>query len=211
MAKQTSNNNGSGEDHLKVSEDPLKVSEERVVNDALLGYLQGELGLSEMEAFEAAAVRNPEHAETVRAYSELLDSLTNLLPAMEPAMGTDVRSKILSITDEKPISKVIRANGGDWVDSGMPGFEFKLLFQDPDTKKSTVLARIAAGARMPHHRHQGSEECLIIQGSLWTDGVLLEAGDFILTQDQTEHEDTWSPNGALALIKTYLSDQILVA
>ena len=96
-----------------------------------------------------------------------------------------------------------------WVDSGMPGFEFKLLFQDPDTKKSTVLARIAAGARMPHHRHQGAEECLIIEGSLWTDGVLLQAGDFIVTQDQTEHEDTWSPNGALALIKTYLEDEVL--
>ncbi len=165
-----------------------------------------------MEAFEAAAVRNPEHAETVRAYSELLDSLTNLLPDVEPPVGPDVRSKILSIADEKPISKVIRSNGGEWVDSGMPGFEFKLLFQHPDTKKSTVLAsHWLAGARMPHHRHQGSEECLIIQGSLWTDGVLLEAGDFILTQDQTEHEDTWSPNGALALIKTYLSDEILAA
>jgi quercetin dioxygenase-like cupin family protein len=195
MAEQKSQNNGS--------------SKERIVDDALIGYLQGELRLPDMEAFEAAAVHDPEQLETIRVYSELLDSLTDLLPDAEPPIGDDMRTRIMSIADSKPISQVIRVHEGQWIDSGMPGFEFKLLYQDPQTKKSTVLARIAAGARMPHHRHQGAEECLIIEGSLWTDGVLLEAGDFIITQDQTEHEDTWSPHGALALIKTYLEDEIL--
>ncbi len=197
MAEQNTSHNGDGK--------------ERSAEDALLRYLQGELGLSDMEAFEVAAVQNPEHIETVRAYSELLDSLTNQLPDSELSLEPIMRDRIMSIADKKPISQVVRAGGGEWVESGMPGFEFKLLFQDPDTKKSTVLARIAAGARMPHHRHQGSEECLIIEGSLWTDGVLLQAGDFIVTEDQTEHEDTWSPNGALALLKTYLSDEILTS
>ena len=195
MAEQKSQNNGSDDG--------------RIIEDALLGYLQGELRLPDMEAFEAAALHDPEQIETIRAYSELLDSLSDLLPEAEIPAGADLRARILSIADSKPISQVIRANEGQWIDSGMPGFEFKLLFQDPETKKSTVLARIAAGARMPHHRHQGAEECLIIEGSLWTDGVLLQAGDFIVTQDQTEHEDTWSPHGALALIKTYLEDEIL--
>jgi len=195
MAEKTSSYNGDGK--------------ERVIDDALLGYLQGELGLPEMEAFEAAAARNPEQAETVIAYSELLDSLTNLLPETEMPVGSYERERIISIADAKPISQVIRAADGEWIESGMPGFQFKILFEDPDTKKKTVLARIAAGARMPHHRHEGAEECLLIEGSLWTDGVLLLPGDFIVTQDQTEHEDTWSPNGALALLKTYLEDEIL--
>jgi quercetin dioxygenase-like cupin family protein len=195
MAEQTSHNNGSGLEH--------------VIDDALLGYLQGELGLSEMEAFESAAAQNPEYAKTVRSYSNLLDLLSDRLADVAPPIATDVRARILSTVAKQRISQVIRAAEGEWVESGMPGFEFKLLFQDPDTNKSTVLARIAAGARMPHHRHKGTEECLIIEGSLWTDGVLLQAGDFIVTQDQTEHEDTWSPAGALALIKTYLEDEIL--
>jgi quercetin dioxygenase-like cupin family protein len=202
MSAQKSPNNGSGQD-------PLKGAQGRVTDDVLLGYLQGEIRLPAMEAFEANAVHDPEQIETVRVYSELLDSLTEMLPEAELPLGDDMRARIMSIADTKPISQVIRAHEGQWVNSGMPGFDFKLLYQDPETKKSTVLARIAAGARMPHHRHQGAEECLIIEGSLWTDGVLLEAGDFIVTQDQTEHEDTWSPNGALALIKTYLEDEIL--
>ncbi len=202
MAEQKQQSNGNGQD-------PLRGMEPRISNDALLGYLQGELRLPDMEAFEAASVNDPEQMESIRVYSELLDSLTDLLPEPEMPIGDDMRTRIMSIADSKPISQVIRAHQGQWIDSGMPGFEFKLLYQDPESKKSTVLARIAAGARMPHHRHQGTEECLIIEGSLWTDGVLLESGDFIVTQDQTEHEDTWSPHGALALIKTFLEDEIL--
>jgi anti-sigma factor ChrR (cupin superfamily) len=197
MAEQKSNNNGSGF--------------ERVIDDALIGYLQGEIGLQEMEAFEAAAARNTESAETVTAYSELLDSLTNQLDSAVPPIESDMRSRIISIAEKKPISKLTRAADGEWLESGMPGFQFKILFEDSGTKKKTVLARIAAGARMPHHRHQGAEECLIIEGSLWTDGVLLLAGDYIVTLDQTVHEDTWSPNGALALLKTYLEDEILAS
>jgi quercetin dioxygenase-like cupin family protein len=205
MAEQKSQTNGSSNDPLK------KVSEEHVIEEVFLRYLQGELGLEEMEAFEYAAARDPEQAETIRAYSKLLDTLRNLLPEVDLSNEGRIRSRIMSIPNRKPVSKVVRADEGEWIDSGMIGFEFKLLFVDPDTKKSTVLARIAAGARMPHHRHQGAEECLIIEGSLWTDGVLLQTGDFIVTEDQTEHEDTWSPNGALALLKTYLSDEILTA
>jgi anti-sigma factor ChrR (cupin superfamily) len=201
MAEQKSHNGSS--------QDPLKGSEERVIEDVFLRYLQGELALSEMEAFEKAAARDPEQAETVRAYAELLVTLKMLLPDSELSDQPEMRARIMSIPDRKPVSQVVRATEGEWISSGMMGFEFKLLFVDPDTKKSTVLARIAAGARMPHHRHRGTEECLIIEGSLWTDGVLLQAGDFIVTQDQTEHDDTWSPNGALALLKTYLSDEIL--
>jgi quercetin dioxygenase-like cupin family protein len=195
MAEQTSNNNGSGF--------------ERVIDDALLGYLQSEIGLPEMEAFELAAARNPERAETVLAYNALLDSLADELDDVAPPIGTSARARIMSFVESKPISQVIRAADGQWTETGMSGFQFKLLFKDPETKKMTVLARIAAGGRMPPHRHQGAEECLIIEGSLWTDGVLLLAGDYIVTQDQTVHEDTWSPNGALALLKTYLEDVIL--
>jgi anti-sigma factor ChrR (cupin superfamily) len=182
---------------------------ERVIDDALIGYLQSEIGLTEMEAFELAAARNPERSETVLAYNALLDSLADELDDVAPPIGPGARARIMSYAESKPISQVIRASDGEWIESGMPGFQFKILFEDPDTKKKTVLARIAAGARMPHHRHQGAEECLLIEGSLWTDGVLLLPGDFIVTEDQTEHEDTWSPNGALALLKTYLEDEIL--
>jgi anti-sigma factor ChrR (cupin superfamily) len=195
MAEQTSHNNGS--------------NDERIIDDALIGYLQGELGLPEMEAFESDAARNPERGETILAYSKLLDTLTDRLSEIEPPLLPEVRARVMAIPGAKPISHLIRTAEGEWIDSGMPGFEFKLLFQDPETKKSTVLARIAAGARMPHHRHEGLEECLIIEGSLWTDGILLQAGDYIVTQDQTEHEDTWSPNGALALLRTYLMDELL--
>lgn len=184
-------------------------NEERIVDDALLAYLQGEPDLPAMEAFENAAVRNPEHSETIVAYSAMLDSLSGALSDVVPPMSGSLRGRVLSIADEKPISKVVRMTEGEWLPSGMPGFDFKVLFQHPETKRYTVIARIAPGGRMPHHRHRGMEECLIIKGSLWTDGVLLKEGDYIVTEDGTEHEDTWSPDGALALLTTFLDDEIL--
>jgi anti-sigma factor ChrR (cupin superfamily) len=174
-------------------------------------YLQGELTLSEMEALERAAAARPDEAASIIAYSKLLDTVATELDGVAPELNASVRDRVLSIADAKPISQVIRANGGQWAESGVEGIQFKLLFQDSDTKKMTVLARIAAGGRMPAHRHQGVEECLVIEGNLWTDGVFLEAGDYIVTQDQTVHEDTWSPDGALVLLKTYMADEILAA
>jgi len=179
--------------------------------DRLLRFLQGELDLPEAEAFEAAATGSVEHADTIRAYSDLLDRFADQVSDVAPALNEDNRARIMGIADAKPISQVIRANGGQWVDSGISGILFKMLFQDPKSKKMTVLARIPAGARMPPHRHEGLEECLVLEGSLWTDGVLLHAGDYIVTQDQTVHEDTWSPEGALVMLKTYMSDELLAA
>ena len=165
----------------------------------------------EMEEFEAAAAEHPELSEAAIAYGKLLDEVASGLEDVVPAIGDERRTNILAIADERPISQVIRASGGQWVESGVPGIQFKLLFQDPDTKKMTVLGRLAAGSRMPAHRHKGIEECLVLEGSLWTDSVLLHAGDYIVTQDQTVHEDTWSPDGALVLLKTYMADEILAA
>ena len=179
--------------------------------DTFEKYLQGELTLSEMEMLERAAISRPEEAETIIAYSKLLDRVATELDSVVPSLDDSMREGILSIADAKPISQVVRTSGGQWVESGVPGIQFKMLFQDPDTKKMTVLGRIAAGGRMPAHRHQGIEECLVLEGSLWTDGVLLHAGDYIVTQDQTVHEDTWSETGAIVLLKTYMSDEMLAA
>jgi anti-sigma factor ChrR (cupin superfamily) len=179
--------------------------------DTFERYLQGELTLSEMEALERAAATLPDEAASIIAYSKLLDTVATGLDDVAPTLDPSMRDRVLSIADAKPISQVVRANGGQWVESGVAGIQFKKLFEDADTKKMTVLARIAAGARMPAHRHDGLEECLVIEGSLWTDGVLLHAGDYIVTQDQTVHEDTWSADGAVVLLKTYMSDEILAS
>ncbi|SRR5579883_357259 len=181
-------------------------------NEELLQkYLQGELDLSEMEAFENSAFSVPEQAESVLAYSKLLDHIADSVEEVAPELPDSTRARVLSIAETLPISQVIRASGGEWLESGVPGIQFKLLFQDPDTKKLTVLGRIGAGGRMPAHRHKGIEECLVLEGSLWTDGVLLHAGDYIVTQDDTVHEDTWSPNGAIVLLKTFMADEMLSA
>src|SRR5436190_9039125 len=90
-------------------------------------YLQGELTLSEMEAIERAAAARPDESQSILAYSKLLDTVATELSNVAPELDASVRDRVLSIADDKPISKVIRANGGQWVDSGVAGIQFKML------------------------------------------------------------------------------------
>lgn len=178
------------------------------LDSLLIDYLEGKLQLPEQEAFEIVAAHNPEMGKTILVYSTLLEEISNAIEGLSKP-SPQLRERIMAIAGTSPISQVIRASEGIWMDSPFPGIRFKLLFQDPDTKKMTVLGRIAAGSRMPPHRHIGLEECLVLEGNLWTDGEFLEAGDYIVTQDQTVHTDTWSPDGALVMLKTYFLDELV--
>ena len=186
--------------------------------DQLLRYLQGDMNMLEQEQFEAASAGNVERSETIRAYSQLLDrfsdQLVEIIPPTEndPRLAGTLRSRILSIAEQHDVklSRVVRADDGGWLEAGTPGVQFKVLFKEPDTGRVTALFRSGPGARMPAHKHVGLEECLVLEGSLYTDGILLHAGDYIVTEDQTIHEDTWTETGALVLLKTMMMDEMLV-
>ena len=177
--------------------------------EELLGYMQGDVDPVEMEKLEALFAANPDSAEMVRLFSHILDNVSDELVGLVPSLPSDeIRSKILSNAANQNVSRVVRRSEDGWQESG-PGIEFKVLFKEPDSDRVTVLFRATAGSRMPRHRHVGLEECLVIEGTLWTDGVLLKAGDYIVTEDGTIHDDTWTETGALVMLKTMMSDEML--
>jgi anti-sigma factor ChrR (cupin superfamily) len=95
-----------------------------------------------------------------------------------------------------------------WIASPVPGIEYKLIARDPDRGTRTQLVRFVAGARYPRHRHAGTEEIFLLEGTVSVNGILLRAGDYCRSEPGTEELGTFSETGGLALIVSSDRDEI---
>lgn len=88
-----------------------------------------------------------------------------------------------------------------WQASGFPGIQMRLLSVNAKEGYRVLLGKLAPGTRLPHHIHRkGPEELFLISGDLISGGRTLHAGDFMHAEAGTDHDDTWSPSGCVALL-----------
>jgi quercetin dioxygenase-like cupin family protein len=93
----------------------------------------------------------------------------------------------------------IRAGEG-WRSSG-PGIEIKVLNDDGHT--AAWLVRMAAGSSLPAHDHDaGDEECLVLEGRVWLNGVNYGAGDWQLAARGSRHGPVRSDEGCLLFVRS---------
>ena len=76
-----------------------------------------------------------------------------------------------------------------------PGIERRVLWQRDG--QAALLYRAHPGAQVPHHSHGHDEECLMVQGELFLDDVLLQPGDYQLAPAGTQHRITATDTGVL--------------
>lgn len=76
-----------------------------------------------------------------------------------------------------------------------PGIMRRLLWTDGE--QAAMLYQALAGAAVPHHAHLLDEECLMVDGDLFLDDLLLRAGDYQLAPAGTEHHSVCTDNGGL--------------
>ncbi|MBL8437152.1 MAG: cupin domain-containing protein [Zoogloeaceae bacterium] len=74
----------------------------------------------------------------------------------------------------------------EWAATGHAGIE-RSLFRTNDTGGRSSVVRLAVGARFPRHRHEGTEEVVVLAGVVEIGGVRLEAGDYLFTEPGEEH------------------------
>ena len=82
---------------------------------------------------------------------------------------------------------VKRAAERDWQATPYPGIE-RSLFRNNEAGGRSSLVRLAAGTRFPRHRHEGSEEVVVLSGRVAIAGLELEAGDYLYTTAGEEHD-----------------------
>lgn len=80
-----------------------------------------------------------------------------------------------------------KADQRNWAPTDYPGIE-RSLFRTNDTGGRSSVVRLAQGARFPRHAHHGTEEVLVLSGTVTLDGVALTSGDYLFTEPGEEHD-----------------------
>lgn len=94
--------------------------------------------------------------------------------------------------DATPLT--VRDAQAGWRDYA-PGIQRRLLWQYAG--QAAMLYFAQPGATVPRHTHGHDEECLMVQGELFLDDVLLQAGDYQLAPAGSAHRLTQTDTGAV--------------
>ena len=100
-------------------------------------------------------------------------------------MTTNQRSRIIAVSDV------------GW-EEYRPGITFKLLWQDPATKRRAQMTRFAPGANLPLHRHAGDELIFVIEGAVSDEAGTVTVGNVGYRPDGCVHTVT-AKHGATVL------------
>ncbi|MEO1251316.1 MAG: cupin domain-containing protein [Pseudomonadota bacterium] len=97
-------------------------------------------------------------------------------------------------------SATIRASEGRWIEIA-PGARKKTLYYDEQSQSEAFLIELEAGASLPQHDHDGTEDCLVISGDFSIGDLKLSAGDFHAAFAASRHAPCRSEEGCQLFIK----------
>jgi DNA-directed RNA polymerase specialized sigma24 family protein len=89
-----------------------------------------------------------------------------------------------------------------------PGVSCKLLANDEQRPRVSMLVRLGAGADYPAHTHAGVEELHLLHGELWIDERKLRPGDYHRAEPGTSDERVWSETGCTCVLITSPHDRL---
>jgi len=87
-----------------------------------------------------------------------------------------------------------------------PGIECKLLADDAERQRVSMLVRLAPGASYPPHTHAGVEELHLLDGELWINGRKLVPGDYNYGAPGALDESVRSETGCTCVLVTSTED-----
>lgn len=129
-------------------------------------------------------------------------------PAAQPAGDDDdaalvarVRARVLGAVaaEAKSPYTTVRAGEDGW-ETVAPGVQRKVLSAQAQGQPS--LWRLAPGGRVPGHRHDADEECLVLEGTVRIGrDLVLHAGDYHLAPRGSDHPQVSSDDGALVYLR----------
>ena len=158
---------------------------------------------AELEA-RVAQLSPAEQAEVARLYNTAT-AVAESAPELEPP--PHVRERVLAAA-RTPSRYTIWGADGEWSETGLPGIRAKVLAVDRPRSLATLLIRAEPGAVYPSHRHHGPEECYVVRGSIMIDGRVLRAGDFHHADEDSDHGEITTTEGADVLVVGAIEDYL---
>ncbi len=148
-----------------------------------------------------------QRSEVARLY-DTATAVAASVPPLEPP--AHVRDRVLAAA-RKPSRYTVWAADGAWIETGLPGIRAKVLAVDKPRSLVTLLIRAEPGAVYPSHKHHGPEECYVISGSVVIDGLVLRAGDFHHADEDSDHGEITTTEGAEVIIIGAVEDYLPAA
>jgi anti-sigma factor ChrR (cupin superfamily) len=103
--------------------------------------------------------------------------------------------RIAAVVPEEPAGKLVRPDDTPWESASIPGVETRPLLG-----RKTVLVRMSPGSSLPRHEHSRAEQCLVLEGSIRSEEMFAQAGDFTFMPPGSTHSALYSETGCLLLI-----------
>jgi anti-sigma factor ChrR (cupin superfamily) len=130
---------------------------------------------------------------------------------VRPSRSVQARlaSRIAAETGEEP---VLPPPSGwrepEWQEVA-PGISCKLLANDTEAHRVSMLVRLAPGVSYPPHVHAGVEELHLLDGELWIDENKLQPGDYYRAEAGSSDRRVWSETGCTCVLVTSPRDTLL--
>lgn len=157
-------------------------------------------------ASSAEAIWPPDLAEEVLLELQPIAPPADRAEALKASLLERVRMETVAATRQAATGEIrnadtvtIRAAKDDWVEI-VPRVKMKRLHRDGDAR--TYLLRLEPGGVVPGHRHDGAEECLVVEGEVSMGELSVAAGDYHVALAGSVHPDMYSRNGALLFIRS---------
>jgi quercetin dioxygenase-like cupin family protein len=75
----------------------------------------------------------------------------------------------------------------EWAATDYPGIE-RSLFRNNETGGRSSVVRLKKGSRFPQHTHHGTEEVVVLSGTVRLGDVRMEEGDYLFTTPGEQHD-----------------------
>ena len=176
---------------------------------ATCAYAAGALAPGEAVAAEAHIAACPDCRRELESLRPVFDRLaawpTDVLrpPASLQARLADRIAQEVGGAPKPPPAR--RWSEPDWEEVA-PGIECKLLADDAERARVSMLVRLAPGASYPPHTHAGVEELHLLDGELWIDERKLFPGDYNYGVPGASDQRVWSETGCTCVLVTSSRD-----
>jgi anti-sigma factor ChrR (cupin superfamily) len=180
-------------------------------SEATCAYAAQALSPGEIAAAEAHIAACPECQRELESLRPLLDRFvswpTDVLRPTRP-LQERLALRIAADTGTGPVLPLARQwSEPDW-EQVAPGIECKLLANDREYNRVSMLVRLAPGASYPPHTHAGVEELHLLDGELWINGRKLVPGDYNYGAPGALDESVWSETGCTCVLVTSTEDAL---
>jgi anti-sigma factor ChrR (cupin superfamily) len=162
--------------------------------------------VAEIEAHIAACPRCRRALERQRSVVDALVSWPADVHPPRASLRERLARRIAEETGGEPVTAPEDAwSEPDW-EQVAPGIFCKLLANDVEAHRVSMLVRLLAGAEYPPHTHAGVEELHLLEGELWINDRKLHPGDYNRAEAPTADTRVWTQTGCTCVLITSTLD-----